>query len=438
MIPPVSNPPRSHSSTGLPRPLWPAGLAASLCGAMLLAACATQHGVSLRKNSDPLTPLSGDSDLLPRATLSQILSPLDQVRVKILPVSIPGGGLVLEPYDTIKYEFSFLGDDYRILPGDELNVRFGPDSKHNLSLVVRPDGKITLPDAGEITALGKTLVQLADDIDTAYREQMNQPSASVSLAKSNLSFAELSGETVVQDDGTVSIPKIGRIAAAGLTVAQLSENLSALASKRFASSLAIQISRQLPTADKPKEGLVGFDQLLTISSDGLLALPELGTFTAAGNTIVFMQAEIQNALRSRYKSDLTVLIGLEASEVRVVYVDGEVGRPNAYPLSPNMTLLKALTVAGGVVNTGDMRRVTLIHRDSQDNVYVYITNLKDFIEKGAKNNDLALSSQDIVVVPKSSVAKANLWVDQYITSMLPFSRSVGYDYTQGTTRTTPP
>jgi len=122
----------------------------------------------------------------------------------------------------------------------------------------------------------------------------------------------------------------------------------------------------------------------------------------------------------------------------VVYVDGEVGRPNAYPLSPNMTLLKALTVAGGVVNTGDMRRVTLIHRDSQDNVYVYITNLKDFIEKGAKNNDLALSSQDIVVVPKSSVAKANLWVDQYITSMLPFSRSVGYDYTQGTTRTTPP
>ena len=82
-----------------------------------------------------------------------------------------------------------------------------------------------------------------------------------------------------------------------------------------------------------------------------------------------------------------------------------------------------------------MRRVTLIHRDSEDNVYVYITNLKDFIEKGANNNDLAQSSQDIIVVPKSAFAKANLWAEQYITSMLPFSRSVNYDYTQGTTKT---
>jgi|GEM_PF-2018297 len=470
MIQPAAHTPSTHAATNRLHASRPINFAVGIGVALLLAACATPHGVSLRKNGTPFPAQDAQSDrlpktaifpilsphganprrngeslqaqnvdsaLLPRPTLSPLLSPFDKIRMQILPVATAGGDLLLEPYDTIKYEITFIGEDYHLLPGDELNIRFGPDSKRDLSLVVRPDGKITLPDVGELIALGKTPTQLASDINTTYREQLNKPAASVSLIRSSLLHDSVSSETVVQDDGMISIQKIGRVPAAGLSVAQLSENLSALASKHFENAMAIQVSRQLPTVDKKKEGLVGSDQLLSISADGQLALPELGTFPAAGHSIAALQTEIQNALHSRYKNTLTVSIGIEDSVVRVVYIDGEVGRPGVYPLSPSMTLLKAVTMAGGVVNTGDMRRITLIHRDTQDNVYVYTTNLKDFIERGAKDNDLALSSQDIVVVPKSAVAKANLWVEQYITSMLPFSRSVNYDYTEGTTKTTP-
>jgi protein involved in polysaccharide export with SLBB domain len=434
MIPPVPPPPRSYPLARHFRPIRQTGSAAALCAALLLSACA-QHGVSLRKNGEPLTTLDSDGDLMPKPAVSPALSPLDTVRVQILPVYTADDGLALAPYDTIKYEFSFLGDEYRLLPGDELTVHFATtDPKNDLSLAVQPDGRIILPDTGEVMAMGRTPTELASDIDTASRKRMNQPNASVSLAKSSLSLSEMSGEAVVQDDGTVSIPKLGRIAAAGLTVGKLSKNLSALASERFATSLAVQISRQLPTTDKEKTGLVGFDQVLKVSSDGRLALPELGTFAAAGNSTAFVQTEIQEALRSRYKSDLTVTIGIEDSMVRVVYVDGEVGHPGAYPVSPDMTLLKAVTVAGGVINTGDLSRVILIHRNSQNDVYVYVTNLKDFIEAGAKNNDLAVLSQDIVVIPKTAVAIADQWVDQYITGILPFSRSVGYSYTYGTVK----
>src|SRR5580704_9760952 len=120
MILPASRPPRSQSSTSRPRPFRPAGLAAALCCAMLLSACAFPHGVSVRKNGEPLTVLNDESDLMPKPTISPVLSPLDIVRVQILPVDTAGSGLALEPYDTIKYEFSFLGDNYHILPGDEL------------------------------------------------------------------------------------------------------------------------------------------------------------------------------------------------------------------------------------------------------------------------------------------------------------------------------
>lgn len=401
-----------------------------------LSACATHEGVSVRENGVPLRQGFGNQALLPKPGISQLLSPFDKIRVQILPMAT-AGGLVLEPYDTLKYEFNFRGDDYHILPGDELNVRLDTDPKHDLSLTVRPDGKVTLSNVGEVTALGKTPTQLASAIDEAYRGHMNQPATSVTLTKSSLSLEGLSGETVVQDDGTISIPRIGRTAAAGLTIATLNENLSALASTRFKTSLFVQVSRELPGADKQKAGLVGFDQVLTISADGHVALPEIGVFTAGGKTISTMQDELQDALHSRYKSPMTIAIAIEASEARIIYVDGEVGHPGAFPLAANMTLLKAVTLAGGVVNTGDMRQVTLIHRDDQNNVYVYVSNLKDFIEKGIKDNDLALSSQDIVVVPKSAVAKANLWVEQYITDMLPFSRSVGYNYTQGRTTNNP-
>ena len=41
--------------------------------------------------------------------------------------------------------------------------------------------------------------------------------------------------------------------------------------------------------------------------------------------------------------------------------------------------------------------------------------------------DLALRPEDVVIVPRSGISNFNLWVDQYIRRMLPFS--VGFSYT---------
>jgi protein involved in polysaccharide export with SLBB domain len=342
MIQSASLPPHSHSSTGRFHPVSQTGLAAALCATLMLSGC-IMHGVMVHKNGTQLGVVQGESDLLPKPGISQVLSPQDTVRVQILPLVAGGSSLVLEPYDTIKYEISFFGGEYHILPGDELSVHFVSDPKRDISPIVQPDGKITLPDAGEVPALGRTPAQLAEDIDAAYRDQLKKPDVSVSLTKSSLSLSAsageapdvLSGEAVVQDDGMVSIPKIGRVPAAGITVAKLSENLSALASKQFETSMSVQVSRQIPMVDKEKEGLVGYDQMIMISADGRLALPELGTFAAAGNTVAQMQEEIHLALINRYKGDLTVAMEIEQSQARIIYVDGEVGHPGAYPGHPH-------------------------------------------------------------------------------------------------------
>jgi hypothetical protein len=38
-----------------------------------------------------------------------------------------------------------------------------------------------------------------------------------------------------------------------------------------------------------------------------------------------------------------------------------------------------------------------------------------------------LQSQDIVFVPRSSIAEADLWIDQHVNRLLPFTRSLNYN-----------
>ena len=70
-------------------------------------------------------------------------------------------------------------DNYRIQPGDQLDVAFYLNSEFNDEVVVRPDGKITLRLVGSIPAAGLTPDQLAKEVDTAYSSELRDPGASI-------------------------------------------------------------------------------------------------------------------------------------------------------------------------------------------------------------------------------------------------------------------
>jgi polysaccharide export outer membrane protein len=70
---------------------------------------------------------------------------------------------------------------YVIGPLDELHifVTGAPD----ISVPVRPDGKITIPLVQDMRAAGKTATQLAGDIEQALQPYMQKPSVSVVVTK---------------------------------------------------------------------------------------------------------------------------------------------------------------------------------------------------------------------------------------------------------------
>jgi polysaccharide biosynthesis/export protein len=70
-------------------------------------------------------------------------------------------------------------ENYRIQPGDQLDVAFYLNSEFNDEVVVRPDGKISLRLVGSIPAAGLTPDQLAKEVDTAYSSELRDPGASI-------------------------------------------------------------------------------------------------------------------------------------------------------------------------------------------------------------------------------------------------------------------
>jgi polysaccharide export outer membrane protein len=80
---------------------------------------------------------------------------------------------------TVTSARNWTDQEYRLGPGDKLRVEVYRETQLSQSLQVRPDGKITLPLVGDITAVGKTSIELRDTLATALKEYVTNPVVTV-------------------------------------------------------------------------------------------------------------------------------------------------------------------------------------------------------------------------------------------------------------------
>jgi len=85
-------------------------------------------------------------------------------------------------------------DAYRIGPQDEIQVFVWKEPELSTSVTVRPDGRITLPLAGEIDAAGKTAQQLKADVVTQLQQYVEQPVVTVMVKAANSLQVSVLGE----------------------------------------------------------------------------------------------------------------------------------------------------------------------------------------------------------------------------------------------------
>lgn len=166
-----------------------------------------------------------------------------------------------------------------------------------------------------------------------------------------------------------------------------------------------------------------------IRPDGKISMALLDDVVAAGITVDQLRDQLQKAYSTQLlKPQLEVLVkNLPSNRV---YVGGEVTIQGAYPLVGPTTVSRAIFLAQGLKTTAYERQILLIRPSTEPGKppSIHQVNMARLLDGQDGSNDVLLGPQDIVFVPRSPIANADLFVDQYIRQILPFSTNVGASY----------
>lgn len=172
----------------------------------------------------------------------------------------------------------------------------------------------------------------------------------------------------------------GRITAAILTMLTFLTVLTALADEP---------NVRLSPADRVQIAVFGHEDLsgeFEIDGMGRLSLPLVGGLSAQGLTTEELENAIVDALQPEYLLNPRVTVQLIS--LRPFYILGEVNAPGSYPYTGDMTIVRAVAVAGGFTPRARTKRIVI--RRVIDGVETEIP----------AENDTTVQPGDVIEIPE--------------------------------------
>jgi len=299
-----------------------------------------------RFRPDKTVDLFADVKLAEGADVVRLNEPEQRTAPKPLSFTAPEYKLLPGDMVEVIYQTAYDKDpeEYLIDVEDELviEVLYNPDLSRRVR--VRPDGRITLPMIGDHFVLGKTSSQAAAELRLLYSRYLRDPEVHIAVDRYNVKLDELK--------------------------------------KAIATTTG------------------GQSKSIRVRPDGRVSLPMIGEVNAAGFTIPEALAEVQK----RYAGvvhNLKVSMGLVEINTPQVYVIGQVTAPGAYPINGRITTAQAITLAGGALDNGDLRRVTLVKSEGAEESKSCQINVRKLLDEGRLDKDPAVERNDVVYVPRT-------------------------------------
>ena len=306
---------------------------------------------------------------------------IENIAVPYLPEYRIGAGDVVEIVYHIRYEKT--SEDYRLEVQDKISITFPYHPQFSTTVLVRTDGKITVPLLGDVPAESKTPEELAAVLNKGYSKYLNRPSLTVALEQFNVKIDEL--------------------------------------------------KKAITTAPR------GQSKIAPVAPDGRIAFPIIGSIQAQGLTTRELE-KLVNDRYARYIRNLNAtLILLEIHHAKF-YIVGEVERPGAYEMISRVNLLDALSLSGGFKKSASLDEVVIFRNDGLERPLAMKVDLQAVLAGGLASNNLDLRPADIIYVPKTKIDRFDDLIEKIFTKgiygIIPLQTvfSINYDINNVTVR----
>ena len=275
--------------------------------------------------------------------------------------------------------------EYRIGAGDILDFRSFDDPLLSRQVVVRYDGFVSLPLIPDLQVSGKTRAEALDQLETAYAEFFNDPFISLAIvtveSKSYSVMGDVSRPAIYPYTQPITLLDAINVAG-GLRVNTRAGDTFIASQGQLTKAVIIR------SAEGTRE-VLEYD---------LRGLQEPGPHQS--------QAPV-------YPGDIVYV----PEGVNLVYLVGEVRRPEPYQMSENMTLLELMVRSGGAVDsTARQSEVILIHQIDESQTQIQVINFRKVLKTGVSPH---LHPGDIVYVPRKRTVRLQEFVGRITGTISP-------------------
>lgn len=240
--------------------------------------------------------------------------------------------------------------DYVVGAGDilQLSVFGHPDLSQDL--VVQPDGSVVFPLVGRTPAAGKTTRALATELaDVLGRSYLRDPQVTLAVREYRSKAVLVAGE--VAHPGSYPL-------ASGATIVEILARAGPVSAGAAAEAIVVRPRGEVRGPVLPSEMNSADVEVLRVN------LREIESGNLQANLVL--------------KPNDTVFI----PQAPKIYVSGEVKSPGAYPFSPGLTVRQLLILAGGLTEDGSATRIRAIRKGEDGKAREVKIQMDDLVKLG--------------------------------------------------------
>lgn len=158
-----------------------------------------------------------------------------------------------------------------------------------------------------------------------------------------------------------------------------------------------------------------------VNAAGYITLPLIGAVTVAGLTQQQVEEHVGSLYGEKYLQNPQVSVFIREFTTQRITIDGAVSRPGIYPIVGQMTLLRALALAGGFGQIANSTQVKIFRQGGQGERQVATFDVERI--RAGEHEDPPIRGDDLIVVQRDAtraLLKDSIFRD-IVDSINPFS-----------------